>query len=106
MDKFRTQDTPLTGRVSYMFTLSKTDWFVREFLDAIYQMLAESNWEQAGTTTIESAVNAAQDAYWSAIRMIGMIIPIVTSTLPDNVLLCDGRTLARVDYPELCKRQS
>jgi len=63
--------------------------------------LIEANWEQAGTTTIESAVNAAQDAYWSATRMIGMIIPIATSTLPDNVLLCDGRTLARVDYPEL-----
>lgn len=101
MAQFRTQDAPVTGSALYLFTLPKTDWFIREFLDAIYQMTLEYNWEQTGTTTIEEATNAAQDTYWSATRMIGMIIPIATSTMPDNVLPCDGRTLARVDYPEL-----
>lgn len=101
MAHFRTQDAPIQGRALYLFTLPKTDWFIREFLGAIYQMLLEYNWEQSGTVTVESATNAAQEAYWSATKMIGMIIPIATSTIPDNVLLCDGRTLARVDYPEL-----
>lgn len=100
-DKFRTQDVPLTGHVCYTFTLPNTAWFIREWFGALLEMLQEENWEAAGTVSIETAINEAEKAYWSALRMIGMIIPIATSTLPSNVLLCDGRTLARVDYPEL-----
>jgi len=101
MAQFSTKDTPLTGRVSYMFTLPVTDWFVREWLSAIRATLEAYNWRQDGTVTVEAATNEAQDVYWSMTRMIGMIVPIATSTLPANVMLCDGSTLARVDYPEL-----
>jgi len=34
-------------------------------------------------------------------NIIGSIMPIVTATTPQNMLLCDGTQYLRVDYPEL-----
>lgn len=33
--------------------------------------------------------------------MLGTIIPFATDTIPDNMLLCDGSSHLRVDYPQL-----
>lgn len=33
--------------------------------------------------------------------MIGLVLPIVTADVPGNMLLCDGATYNRVDYPAL-----
>jgi len=100
-DKFRTQDTPLTGRVSLTFTFPAAPWFTREFLDAFLDMLEPENWEQVGSVTVEEATQAAELAYWSLTHMVGTIVIYATTDPPANVLLCDGAQYLRVDYPAL-----
>lgn len=101
-DKFRTGDNGVTGHaVLISLTVPSALWFQRELSDLLADMTNESNWEQVGTVTVEEAVQAAQDMYWSYAPMVGLIVPVATANLPDNMLPCDGSTYDRVDYPNL-----
>lgn len=100
-DKFRTQDAPLTGRLSLKLEIPNSQWFWREMLDALRDMILDDNWEQVGTVTVADAVQAATTMYWSIDTMIGMVFPYVTANQPDNSLVCDGAEYLRADYPEL-----
>lgn len=62
------------------------------------------NWEQYGTLTPEECAEAMQNMvtrYFEENEMIGVMLPYATSTIPDNLLDCDGSQYARVDYPAL-----
>lgn len=100
-DKFRTQDTPLTGRVSYMLSMPDALWFISEVSDLLFDMVNPGNWERDGAVTIEQATNAATEMYMSFAPMIGQIAAYITSSPPSNCLPCDGATYNRVDYPDL-----
>jgi len=100
-DKFRTQDAPLMGRLSLRLEIPNSQWFWREMLDALRDMILDDNWEQVGTVTVADAVQAATTMYWSIETMIGMVFPYVTTNPPDNALDCDGTEYAIADYPAL-----
>jgi len=100
-DQFRTQDAALTGSVSYLCRMPAALWFIAEVADALLTMTIEDNWVKVGAVTVEDAVSAASAMLEAFQPMIGLIFPTVAATLPDNFLLCDGSTHARVDYPEL-----
>jgi len=100
-DEFRTQDAPVTGRVLYSITFPDCTWFVREFLDLFYDMTREYNWTKVGTVSVHDATQAAETAYWSVSKMVGTIIPYITSDAPSNALPCDGAQYLRADYPVL-----
>lgn len=100
-DKFRTQDDPLTGVVSYQLSLPSALWFAAELSDLIADMTDADNWEQVGTVTVDEAVQAALVTYRSFATMIGQIFPYITSSPPENTLPCDGSVYNRVDYPDL-----
>ena len=73
------------------FLEQKRNWYTGENpLDEI----TTEQWD-----TIEKLVASVYQQVFNP--MIGMIFPIITSAIPENCLLCDGATYARVDYPNL-----
>lgn len=100
-DKFRTQDVPLTGNVSYVVSFPNAPWFVREFLDLFWDMTQDKNWVAEGDVTVSEATQAAIRSYMGFRSMLGEVIIYVTTEVPSNCLPCDGSTYLRVDYPEL-----
>ncbi len=100
-DIFRTQDAPLTGRLALRLEIPNAQWFWREMLDCLRDMILTDNWVQAGAVTVDEAVQAATTMYWSVATMIGTVIPYVTENPPDNALACDGAQYNREDYPML-----
>lgn len=100
-DTYRTGNTPLTGRVSYLVNMPAALWFAAEVADALNDMCDSDGWTQSGTVTIDDAVQAAEIMVATFGPQIGAIYPYITSTVPDNCLACDGTTYNRVDYPNL-----
>jgi microcystin-dependent protein len=100
-DKFRTQDVPLTGHVSYILDLPEALWFLAEMSDLLHDMTLTENWEQVGAVTVDEAVQVARSMYLGMRTMIGAILPYVTNALPANSLPCDGSEYHRLDYPLL-----
>ncbi len=82
----------------------------QRMLAAFYGQLIEltepHNWEQlAGDISVADTVDI-----WSEIHdkfsqgifcMIGAIVPILNDSTPSNMILCDGSTFLKSDYPEL-----
>lgn len=79
-------------------------FFASGFLDV------RSNWLDTG----EFPLDEVTDADWDEIEklvaevystlmnpLIGQILPVALATLPPNMLLCDGTTYLKVDYPQL-----
>lgn len=85
-------------------------WANREFLGAVKTALLDLQgawrWEQYGTLTPEECARLAFDMYeeftlddgWC---MIGAIFPFASADTPENMLLCDGSTHSKADYPLL-----
>lgn len=103
-DKFYTQDSPLTGTVSYVLTMPATNWFIRQVGDLLRDITLYERWEQRGAVSVDDAIQAGTAMYLGFVPMIGQVIPYVTAQPPDNCLVCDGATYARVDYPDLYAR--
>lgn len=100
-DKFRTQNGPLMGSVRYVLHVPANLWFISEVSDLLFDMTQPDNWEQVGDVTVDDASQAAS-TMWEAFQpMTGELIPFVTATVPEGLLLCDGSTYNRVDYPDL-----
>ncbi len=79
---------------------------IAALLGQLGELTEEENWEQlAGDTSVADTVALWKTIYEQFSRgtfcMIGAIVPILNDTTPDNMLLCDGSTFAKADYPEL-----
>ena len=77
------------------------EWFWAHVSNALLSLALIDNWEQSGSVSILDATSAAADMLENFNAMVGAIFPVVWTTIPDNYLLCDGSTYARVDYPSL-----
>lgn len=78
--------------------------FLWTYFNGVFGDLAESeNWYQFGDMTINDVVQAFANAYdeMTECSMIGAIIPIATEVIPDNMLVCNGLSVLRSDYPQL-----
>lgn len=100
-DKFRTGDTPLTGRVFYTLTLPRAIWFIAEIADALLTATIPENWEQEGSVSVDDAVEAASEMLESFNVLVGTIFPVTWNTIPSGYLICDGGMYNREDYPLL-----
>lgn len=70
----------------------------------LYQLTYVWNWEEFGDITpTQATVDMSDmiDTYLRGNPMIGVCLPYGTATIPDNMLLCDGSSYARLDYPLL-----
>jgi len=73
---------------------------------ALYDLTRSYNWEEVTGVTPDDIAEAMAIMWGNYITseawcMIGAIAPCITSSVPDNTLLCDGATYDRVDYPKL-----
>lgn len=69
-----------------------------------------SNWLDRGVDPLDEVTDADWDAIEKLVGnlyealmnpLIGTVMPVLTATVPSNMLLCDGSTYLRVDYPAL-----
>jgi microcystin-dependent protein len=78
--------------------------FLSQVDGAIGELANYWNWEQFGAMTPLQCA-AAMFSMWEDFVMgsmlIGMVVPYVGVTIPNNVLVCDGSVYNRVDYPYL-----
>jgi len=78
---------------------------IAAILGQILELSEAENWEQTTGISVAETI-----AFWDKIYlqfsegtfcMIGSVVAILNDTTPDHMLLCDGSTFAKVDYPEL-----
>lgn len=63
-----------------------------------------SNLKQHGTMSREDTAQKLTRCLLSwreAVDMLGTIVPVITKNMPNGILLCDGSTYAKSDYPRL-----
>jgi len=79
-------------------------FFASEFLGR------RENWLDRGVDPLDEVTDADWDAIEKLVGnvyealmtpLLGQIVPVALATLPANMLLCDGSTHLRVDYPSL-----
>lgn len=79
---------------------------IAAMLGQLDELTEAHNWEQlAGDTSVADTIALWQTIYdqfsQGIFCMIGAIVAILNDSTPDNMLLCDGSTFLKVDYPEL-----
>lgn len=104
--RLKTGDDPVSG-VTYKYWLLKVpdiDEIRSAIRGALWSIGFWSNWVQSGTMSeedtaqyIKQMILGIEDMKW----LIGITVPIYSDTLPDNMLLADGSTHDKADYPEL-----
>jgi len=72
---------------------------------ALLPLTYSFNWEEFGEVTPDEMASAMQEMYtrWfqSEVCLIGTIVALATSAVPDGMLECDGSLYSRLDYPSL-----
>lgn len=72
---------------------------------ALWALTSEDNWEEFGSMTAEETAMQAKQMLWDWWKdcpsMIGTVVATMTGSTPDNMLLCDGSSYSKQDYPEL-----
>jgi len=97
-----TPDAQLTPGITCR-VLRIPDPFLPYVMGAIGELTHVWSWEESGNLTPEQCADL-MGTFYDEIRgcfMIGSVLPFVTASLPDNVLLCDGSTYDRADFPKL-----
>lgn len=100
---FLTENAP-TGYVSRSILIPDT--FVPAVTGALSILADVWKWEQFDTLTPEQCTEFMQEMLFSFLdgeetSMIGSIVPIATEDAPAGMLLCDGASYDRIDYPYL-----
>lgn len=85
------QSVYLTG-FSYSTLLSAAEIATRRYM---WSEMTDSEWDEI------SALTAAMSKELFTNIMIGSVVPFVGAVIPENLLLCDGGTYSREDYPNL-----
>lgn len=104
---YLTGNAPPADTKCYSVKIPNDAQTVAAFVGAVYTLTKERNWEKYGTQTPNSMASLYLDIYNGMVLepgnclLTGQIVALATSALPDNVLLCDGGSYLRVDYPGL-----
>lgn len=102
---YDTGDKPDVVSFNYwLVPLPDIDSLTLSFFGAIGLLGFESEWRETGTLTAFEASRYFQKSRLNVIKanmLLGAIVPTNAETLPENLLLCDGSTYNRVDYPAL-----
>jgi len=103
---YLTPDTIPTNEVCYSIRIPDEPKIIEAFMGAVSELFKVWNWELYGEITPQEIADAFLPIYQRMAEtpgacMIGSILPFARTTLPVNVLLCDGTQYARTSYPEL-----
>lgn len=78
---------------------------IAAILGQILELTEAHNWEQTTGITVAETITFWEEIYTQFSQgdfcMIGAIMAILNDSTPDHMLLCDGSTFAKDDYPEL-----
>lgn len=102
MSIWTTPSTMPTGFSRWVFYLPSDYEWTAEFFGAMALLFALENFSDGGVTPLE-ATNVWINSYMGAFvdNQIGQVRYGAWEELPENMLLCDGSTYDRVDYPLL-----
>lgn len=101
-----TPDTP-TGGVSFtlwVLRIPDVDIIRSALLGALYDLSKWSNWVQDGDMSEDDVTQLIKEMIVGRSNMdflLGVPIPITVETIPSNLIIADGRTVLRTEYPDL-----
>lgn len=102
---FPTPDTLPTNLVCRQLLIPDDPIMLGSVSGALLPLLDPAQWEAYGAVTPEDAAAAAQEMFLryleGAVCMIGMVFAYATTTIPSNMLPCDGTQYVGTDYPQL-----
>lgn len=97
-------ETVPSGYITRLLRIPNDQKIITAVSDVLAYLCKPEIWElNDGQEDYEAQalLNEMLASYFEAFYMIGTIHPVALATIPDNMLLCDGATYDRVDYPEL-----
>lgn len=95
-----------TAYICGRLRIPNNELFLAAVMGALADLTRESSWQSFGTMTPEDAAYLALTMYNDFVAnrgacMIGTVVAIATQDVPANMLLCDGTTYSKDDYPDL-----
>jgi microcystin-dependent protein len=94
-----------TSLISRRILIPDHPQFVAAVNEVLSVLLSVDVWDDTeGGITAQDAAWLCAEMYHEYSRiffMIGSLVPVIASTIPDHMLLCDGATYSRADYPDL-----
>lgn len=104
-DKLRTPDAPLESVVyqQYIITMPAIAEIQSVFWGAVAGISFFTSWIDYGTMTAQEAAEYIKNIILSrkAYNMFGTVQAVIRDTLDDSMLLCDGMSYNKSDYPQL-----
>lgn len=103
---YLTPDTPLSG-VEYdliVLRVPRISEITRALRGSFLSIAYPYVWTAEGTMSPEDTAQEIKEVInsWSSINwMLGLAVPVYTSPIPDNLIVADGQTVARDDFPDL-----
>lgn len=96
--------TPPDSNCRRLFVPNDTR-MIAAILGQILELTEARNWEQTTGISVAETIEFWQTTYLQFSQgdfcMIGAIVAILNDTTPPHMLLCDGSTFLKVDYPQL-----
>lgn len=97
------QDAP-TRFISRRILIPDDPQFIAAVSEVLSVLLSIDVWDESEGISAQDCAWLCADMYDEFSQdfyMIGLVVPVAAATMPPNILLCDGSTYNRVDYPEL-----
>lgn len=105
MGKWLTPDAPDDGYICRLLRIPNSEEHLAIVNGALLPLLYANSFEVFGSQTADETALLFQEMYetYMVVRgcMIGAIVAYATSSLPPEVLECDGATYDRIDFPAL-----
>lgn len=104
---YLTPNTIPTDTICYSVRVPNNRLNIAAFMGAVSELTKSYNWELFGEQTPQDMADAYAPIYQAmAVNpgrgcMIGSVVALATQALPSGVLLCNGASHLRTDYPDL-----
>ena len=88
----------------FSFLSPADSWIIEALVGLMSGYSTSETWDEIGAVTADEAAgvfSSIYDSFGVDMWASGVIVPFAGGVLPYGWLVCDGRSLARVDYPAL-----
>lgn len=104
-DRLKTPDAPLVPLAYRHILITVPDHadILAAFWGAVYGVSFQTSWTKKGTMEVDEAAEHIKNILSSRMDfdMLGAIFPVIRETLHSSMLICDGTTYNKSDYPQL-----
>lgn len=104
-ERYLTPPDAPTGHICRRIYIPDDPGFVAAVCELLSRLCFVEVWEEraGGLTQLETTwlANQMYEDFLKGYCMIGSLVPVITADIPAHMLLCDGATYNRVDYPDL-----